>query len=207
MLREESDSAELTGPTVFKDERKQAYLNPEGADRPLISPLPATTLDRARRYRLERLRAKMREWDCGALLLYDPVNIRYAFDSSNMSIWTMHNASRYALILADGPAILFEFEGAEHVNDGLPGIEEIRPAKSWIFFTAGNLMEPRLKAWAEEVADLIKSNGGNKRVAVDKLEPAGAFELRERGFMLLDGQELAERARSIKSADEIELMR
>ncbi|TBA08066.1 aminopeptidase P family protein [Rhizobium ruizarguesonis] len=207
MLREECDSAEPTGSTVFKDERKQAYLNPEGADRPLLSPLSATTLDRARRYRLERLRTKMREWDCGALLLYDPVNIRYAFDSSNMSIWTMHNASRYALVLADGPAILFEFEGAEHVNDGLPGIDEIRPAKSWIFFTAGNLMEPRLKAWADEVADLVSRNGGNKRVAVDRLEPAGAFELRERGFMLLDGQELAERARSIKSTEEIELMR
>jgi Xaa-Pro aminopeptidase len=207
MLREESDSAELTSSTVFKDERKQAYFNPEGADRPLISPVPAATLDLARRYRLERLRRKMREWDCGALLLYDPVNIRYAFDSSNMSIWTMHNASRYALILADGPAILFEFEGAEHVNDGLPGIDEIRPAKSWIFFTAGNLMEPRLKAWADEVADLVSRNGGNKRVAVDRLEPAGAFELRERGFMLLDGQELAERARSIKSTEEIELMR
>ncbi|MGO7373413.1 M24 family metallopeptidase [Rhizobium ruizarguesonis] len=207
MLREESDSAELTSSTVFKDERKQAYFNPEGADRPLISPVPAATLDLARRYRLERLRRKMREWDCGALLLYAPVNIRYAFDSSNMSIWTMHNASRYALILADGPAILFEFEGADHVNDGLPGIDEIRPAKSWIFFTAGNLMEPRLKAWADEVADLVSRNGGNKRVAVDRLEPAGAFELRERGFMLLDGQELAERARSIKSTEEIELMR
>ncbi|MGO6994783.1 M24 family metallopeptidase [Rhizobium leguminosarum] len=207
MLREESDSAELAGPAVFKDERKQAYLNPEGADRPLISPLPATTLDRARRNRLGRLRTKMREWDCGALLLYDPVNIRYAFDSSNMSIWTMHNASRYALILADGPAILFEFEGAEHVNVGLPGIDEIRPAKSWIFFTSGNLIEPRLKAWTDEVADLVSRNGGNKRVAVDRLEPAGAFELRERGFTLLDGQELAERARSIKSTEEIELMR
>ncbi|ACS59072.1 peptidase M24 (plasmid) [Rhizobium leguminosarum bv. trifolii WSM1325] len=207
MLREESDSAELAGPAVFKDERKQAYLNPEGADRPLISPLPATTLDRARRYRLGRLRTKMREWDCGALLLYDPVNIRYAFDSSNMSIWTMHNASRYALILADGPAILFEFEGAEHVNVGLPGIDEIRPAKSWIFFTSGNLIEPRLKAWTDEVADLVSRNGGNKRVAVDRLEPAGAFELRERGFTLMDGQELAERARSIKSTEEIELMR
>ncbi|MBY3393864.1 aminopeptidase P family protein [Rhizobium laguerreae] len=207
MLREERDSAEPTGSTIFKDARKQAYLNPEGADRPLISPVPATTLDRVRRYRLERLRGKMHEWDCGALLLYDPVNIRYAFDSSNMSIWTMHNASRYALILADGPAILFEFEGAEHVNDGLPGIDEIRPAKSWIFFTSGNLTEPRLKPWADEVADLVSRNGGNKRVAVDRLEPAGAFELRERGFKLLDGQELAERARSIKSADEIELMR
>lgn len=76
------------GSTVFKDERKKAYLNPEGADRPLNSPLPSATLDRARRYRLGRLRATMQEWDCGALLLYDPVNIRYAFDSSNMSIWT-----------------------------------------------------------------------------------------------------------------------
>lgn len=119
----------------------------------------------------------------------------------------MHNASRYALILADGPAILFEFEGAEHLNAGLPGIDEIRPAKSWIFFTSGNLMEPRLKTWADEVADLVSRNSGNKRVAVDRLEPAGAFELRERGFMLLDGQELAERARSIKSTEEIELMR
>lgn len=96
MLRDETDSVELSGSAVFKDERKQAYLNPDGADRPLISPVPAATLDRARRYRLERLRMKMREWDCGALLLYDPVNIRYAFDSSNMSIWTMHNPSRYA---------------------------------------------------------------------------------------------------------------
>ncbi len=103
MLRDENDFVELTGPAVFKDERKPAYLNPDGADRPLISPVPAATLDQARRYRLERLRMKMREWDCGALLLYDPVNIRYAFDSSNMSIWTMHNPSRYALILADGP--------------------------------------------------------------------------------------------------------
>ncbi len=195
------------GSTVFKDERKQAYLNPQGADRPLKSPLSSATLDRARRYRLGRLQAMMQERDCGALLLYDPVNIRYAFDLSNMSIWTMHNASRYALILADGPAILFEFEGAEHLNDGLPGIDEVRPAKSWIFFTAGDLIESRMKEWADEVADVIRSQGRNARIAVDKLEPAGAFELRKRGFDLLDGQELAERARSIKSADEIELMR
>ncbi|MBB4292616.1 hypothetical protein GGE16_004695 [Rhizobium leguminosarum] len=62
MLRDENDFVELTGPAVFKDERKPAYLNPDGADRPLISPVPAATLDQARRYRLERLRKKMREW-------------------------------------------------------------------------------------------------------------------------------------------------
>ncbi|WP_018236282.1 Xaa-Pro peptidase family protein [Ensifer sp. BR816] len=195
------------GQTVFKDERKQAYLNPEGADRPLKSPVSASVLDSARRYRLGRLRSKMAEHDCSALLLYDPVNIRYAFDSSNMSIWTMHNAARYALILAEGPAILFEFEGAEHLNQGLPGIDEIRPAKSWIFFTAGDLVETRLSEWADEVPDIVMTEGHNRRLAVDKLEPAGAFALQRRGLELVDGQELAERARSIKSPDEIELMR
>ncbi|MGG6897859.1 MULTISPECIES: M24 family metallopeptidase [Rhizobium] len=207
MLQGNVSSSEQASSPVFKDERKQAYLNPEGADRPLISPIPDATLHRARRYRLERLRLKMRDWDCGALLLYDPVNIRYAFDSSNMSVWTMHNPSRYALILADGSAILFEFEGAEHVNEGLPGIDEIRSAKSWLFFTAGNLVEDRLKEWADEICDIICTQGTNLRIAVDRLEPAGAFALKEQGLTLLDGQELAERARSIKSADEIDLMR
>lgn len=202
-----SDSISDQGSSVFKDERKQAYLNPAGADRPLISPIPLQTLDTARRYRLNRLRSKMREWDCSALLLYDPVNIRYAFDSSNMSIWTMHNPSRYALILDDGPAIMFEFEGAEHVNDGLPGIDEIRTSKSFLFFTSGNLVEQRMQDWADEIADILTSHGRNKRLAVDRLEPAPASELRKRGFQLLDGQELAERARSIKSPEEIELMR
>ncbi|KQS88262.1 MULTISPECIES: M24 family metallopeptidase [unclassified Rhizobium] len=192
---------------VFKDDRKKAYLNPEGADRPLISPIPLSTLNAARLYRLERLRMKMREWDCPALLLYDPVNIRYAFDCSNMSIWTMHNPSRYALVLADGPAIMFEFEGSEHVNDSLPGIDEVRTAKSFLFFTAGNLVEDRMKAWADEIEDILKSHGTKGRLAVDRLEPQPAAELHKRGFTLIDGQELAERARSIKSAEEVELMR
>ncbi|CDM62677.1 MULTISPECIES: M24 family metallopeptidase [Rhizobium] len=207
MLRGDDNSSQPGNSTVFKDERKQAYLNPEGADRPLISPIPAVTLDTARKYRLGRLRAKMKDWDCSALLLYDPVNIRYALDSSNMSIWTMHNPSRYALILADGPAIMFEFEGAEHANTGLPGIDEVRTARSFLFFTAGNLAEHRMRDWADELASIIQSHGGNAKVAVDRLEPAPAAELRKRGFALLDGQALAERARSIKSPEEIELMR
>lgn len=196
-----------SSPTVFKDDRKRAYLNPEGTDRPLISPISATTLDAARRYRLRRLQEKMKQWDCPALLLYDPVNIRYAFDCSNMSIWTMHNPSRYALILAEGPSIMFEFEGSEHVNNGLPGIDEVRTSKSFLFFTSGNLLENRMKAWADEIDDLVTTHCRNRRIAVDRLEPVPAAELRSRGFHLLDGQELAERARSIKSPEEIELMR
>lgn len=66
MLRGDDNSSEPGNSTVFKDERKQGYLDPEGTDRPLISPIPAATLDTARKYRLGRLRAKMKDWNCSA---------------------------------------------------------------------------------------------------------------------------------------------
>ena len=69
---------------MFKDERKRAYFNPEGADKPLKSPVAHEVLERARTYRLERFRQQLAAHDCAAMLLYDPVNIRYAFDNPNM---------------------------------------------------------------------------------------------------------------------------
>ena len=49
--------------------------------------------------------------------------------------------------------------------------------------------------------------GGNMRLAVDKMEPAGVDALRKRGITIVEGQELTETARCIKSPEEIELMR
>ena len=188
---------------VFHDLRKRAFLNPEGADKPLISTIPAQVLACARRYRLDRIREQLTAHDCAGILLYDPVNIRYALDSSNMSVWTMHNPTRYALILADGPAVMFEFDRAEHVNDGLPGVDEVRPAISWMYLTDGDLVDRRVAQWSAEIAGLVR--GG--RLAVDRLDPLGAATLAGHGVKVIDGQPLTERARSIKSADEIELMR
>src|SRR6056297_4178430 len=110
--------------SAFKDDRKLTYLNAEGADKPLISPVPDDVLAAARAYRLGRLRRVLEQTDCAALLLYDPCNIRYAFDCSNMQVWTLHNPMRYALIFADGPAMMFEFKGCMQQSEGLPGIDE-----------------------------------------------------------------------------------
>lgn len=79
---------------MFKNERKRTYLNPEGADKPLKSPVPHSVLESARAYRLERFRQQLAEHDCAALLLYDPVNLRYALDTPNMQVWTALNAAR-----------------------------------------------------------------------------------------------------------------
>ena len=193
---------------VFKDSRKAAYLNPEGADTPLKSPVPREVLNRARSYRLQRLRDGCAAADCAALLLYDSTNIRYAFDCSNMQVWCLHSPLRYALIFADGPAIMFELRDGMRQSEGLPGIDELRTARTWMFMARGDRSEAALAGWADEVADLVRLHGGaNRRIACDRLDGAGAHALEARGLTYVEGTRITETARSIKSGDEIELMR
>ncbi|WP_417601845.1 M24 family metallopeptidase [Pararhodobacter oceanensis] len=193
---------------AFKDDRKATYLNAEGADRPMISPIADEVLNRARLYRLGRLREQQVARDIGALLLYDPVNIRYAFDCSNMQVWTSHNPMRYALVFATGPTIMFEFKSCEHLNDGLPGIDEVRTAIPYMFMARGDKAQLFIEDWAAEIADLVQEHGGGSlRIAADKLDKPAIEGLESRGLRVEDGTEIAELARSIKSADELELMR
>ncbi len=198
----------MTSQTTFMDPRKLTYLNSEGSDKPLKSPVSQSTLDAARAYRLGRLRSELQRQDCAAALLYDPINIRYAFDSSNMQVWTAHNPLRYALVFADGPGIMFEFKGCEHLNHGLPGIDELRTATGWMFMGVGAQADTFLNRWADEIDDLMREHGGsNRRIACDKLDGPGLFALQSRGLEYVEGTEITEIARSIKSPEEIELMR
>ena len=193
---------------IFKDLRKKEYLNAEGAEKPLKSPVSPATLQKARSYRKRRLVEQLHKHDCGAILLYDPCNIRYVLDVSNMQVWMLHNPSHYALICADGHAVDFEYKGAEHVAHGLETIDEVRPAIAWFYFAAGDRMAERLKPWSQEISGIMKAHGGgSKRLAVDKCETPGTDALRALGLTIVEGQELTEHARSIKSAEELELMR
>ena len=55
-----------------------------------------------RQYRLDRVVAQLQRFDYGGILLFDPLNVRYATDSTNMQLWVMHNGARYAYVSADG---------------------------------------------------------------------------------------------------------
>ncbi len=193
---------------LFSDARKKEYPNFAAADQPLKNPIKRETVAKVRAYRHGRIKQKLIEHDCAAILLFDPLNIRYATDCSDMQVWTMHNAARYAIVCADGPTICFEYRNAMHLAQGLDQVDEVRPATSWFYFASGPQVARNAKLWAAEIADIVKANGGgNKRLAVDKLEPAGVDALRAHGIELVEGQELTETARMIKSPDEIELMR
>ena len=192
---------------IFSDDRKPAYLNFEAASRAIKSPISDDTLGKVRAYRHGRIKQKLVEHDCAAILLYDPLNIRYATDCSDMQIWTMHNAARYALVCNSGPTICFEYSNAQHLAEGLPQVDEVRPAITWFYFSAGSRVEEMAAKWADEIADLVRQHGGgNMRLAVDKMEPLGVDLLRARGIEIVEGQALTETARMIKSPDEIEIM-
>src|ERR1700733_4393319 len=76
-----------------------------------------------RAYRYSRVQHLLLANDCAAALLIDPVNIRYATDTRNMSVWLLHNMGRYCLIPAVGPAVLFEYANKNCLAIRPPGPE------------------------------------------------------------------------------------
>jgi len=161
-----------------------------------------------RRYRLERVRSQLRAAGCDAALLYDPLNVRYATDTTNMSVWTMHNAVRYAFVATDGPVVVFEFSKGEFLDTHSEVVDEIRPGVSYIYFYAGTRATETADLWAAEIGELLDEHGrGDRRLAVDRLDMIGVRALERRGVHLVDAGELMEEARVVKSSDEIAAMR
>ncbi len=162
---------------------------------------------RLRAYRLQRVRDQLKARDLAGALLYDPINLRYATGTRNMAVWTLHNAVRYAFVATEGPVVLFEFHNCAHLAEGIETVDEVRPAIAWYFFGAAQRGAEKAEAWAAEIADLVSMHGGgNRRLAVDKCDPAGSFALTELGLEIHDGQAVMETARVIKSAEELACM-
>lgn len=161
-----------------------------------------------RRERLARLRHVLKDADVGAVVFFDPINIRYATDVSNMQVWCLHNPARYSFVATDGPIVHFEFLSCEHLAGGIDTIDEVRPATAWTYLMSGPDSQTRAAAWATEITDLVVRHGGdNRRLAVDRLDFIGALALQKLGIEIIDGQALAERARAVKTPQELNAIR
>jgi len=96
----------------------------------------ADTQRRIQTYRVDQIRKRLLETDCAAIVLFDPVHIRYATGTRNMQVWTMHNICRYAVLFASGETVLFEAPRAAHLARGL--VDDIRPALTTDFMAVGH---------------------------------------------------------------------
>lgn len=170
--------------------------------------LTAPNLERMRETRLRRLCAELQKRDYAGALLFDPLNIRYATDSSNMHLWIAHNPARAAFVSADGYMVLWDFHGCGHLSDHLKLINEIRHGAGFFYFLAGDREEAQAEIFAGQVDELLRQHGaGNRRLAVDKIEVAGFRALDRLGIEVTSGQQVMEQARVVKGIDEINAMR
>ena len=164
--------------------------------------------DRLRSYRLNRVKKELTKRDIGACILFDPVNIRYALDTTNMSIYNMHNLTRYCFIPVNGSVILYEYFNCEHLSKHLKLIDEIKPAISWDYFSQGDQAEKQISKWTSEIQNLMNQNcGKNKRLAIDVCNGTGVLALNKIGIHIIDAKEIVEQARVIKSKEEIQCIK
>ncbi|WP_415403428.1 dimethylsulfonioproprionate lyase DddP [Tateyamaria sp. SN3-11] len=161
-----------------------------------------------REYRWTRLTQKVVERGYGGVLMFDPLNIRYATDSTNMQLWNTHNPFRAVLVCADGYMVIWDYKNAPFLSSFNPLVREVRSGASMFYFSAGDKPDAVADPFAAEVRDLINAHGGgNTRLAVDKIMLHGARALEAQGFDLKDGEDVTEHARAIKGPDEILAMR
>ena len=163
--------------------------------------------DKLRSYRLDRVRNELKKNNIEACILFDPVNVRYALDTVNMSVYNMHNLTRYCFIPVDGPTILYEYFNCEILSKGLDLIDEIRPAITWDYFSNGDQSEFQLKKWVNEVNDLANTYFKSKKIAIDVINGPAVNELNKKGIKVLEAKKILEQARVIKSSEEIKCMR
>ena len=171
--------------------------------------LAPPNLERMRKTRLNRIVQQLRQRDYAGVLCFDPLNIRYATDSSNMHIWTMHNPSRAVFVSADGYVVLWDFHRCSHLSTYLPLINEIRDGGAgFYYFVAGDAEEAIAKQFAGQIDELMRRCAGkNRRLAVDKIEIPGLRAMEAVGIEVCNGMQLMEHARAIKGVDEINAMR
>jgi len=163
--------------------------------------------DKLRSYRLDRVKKELEKNNLEACILFDPVNVRYALDTVNMSVYNMHNLTRYCFIPVNGPIILYEYFNCEKLSDHLNLINEIRPAITWDYFSNGDQAGIQLEKWINEVKDLSNSYFKTKKLAIDVINGPAITALNKSGIEVVDAKSIVEQARVIKSPEELKCMK
>ena len=150
--------------------------------------------DKLRSYRLDRVKKELVKNNLEACILFDPVNIRYALDTVNMSVYNMHNLTRYCFVPVNGPTILYEYFNCEILSKHLNLIDEIRPAITWDYFSSGDQANNQLSKWINEVKDLSNNYFKSKKIAIDVLNGPAVKALNKEGIEVVDAKLILEQA-------------
>jgi Xaa-Pro aminopeptidase len=164
--------------------------------------------DRLRRERLDCAKKLLRESEMGALLCFDMNNVRY-ITATHIGTWAMDKLARFCLLPQDDEPINWDFgSAARHHDLYCPWLGDGR-SRAGISTLRGAMLPEAGRA--EDVARKIKielemRGLENEPLGVDAIELPVLFALQKEGIQVVDGQQLMQAARVIKTQDEITLL-
>src|SRR3954449_11781228 len=197
--------------TTRSDERKGKYVLTHIASQGATMAVDweqRIDFPKLRRDRLERARVALQQSDLGALLLFDPNNIRYV-TSTHIGEWARDKNARFALLPRDGDPILWDFgSAARHHQMYAPWL----PAEN---FRGG--VSPMRGAMPDETGvpdamaaqikhELDERGLGSDPLGIDMTDMVALHALHRAGIATTDGSQVMLAARAIKTDEEVALL-
>src|SRR5262245_12958560 len=164
--------------------------------------------NRLRADRLQRAQASLQASDLGALLLFDPNNIRYV-TSTHIGEWARDKNARYVLLPREGDPILWDFGSAarhhqmyapwlpqESFRAGVTPMRGAMPVETGVPDALGQRIHHELRERGLHTEPL----------GIDIPDMLTLEALHRAGVQTTDGTQVMLKARKIKTADEIALL-
>ena len=158
--------------------------------------------------RLAHTRAGMRRHDIAAMVIIDPNQIFYSTGAMNMQLWSSRTPARYLLIFLDGPVVLYDFAGSQHLAQDLPTIDEIRLAEGLDYVSSGGDAHAASVRFASEIARTVWAQDPEiDQIAIDGLPYQAVDALRAIGMQVTSAGQALALTRMIKLPVELPYIR
>jgi len=164
--------------------------------------------ERLRNERLARIKMFLKESEMGALLCFDMNNVRY-ITATHIGTWAMDKLARFCLLPQDDEPINWDFgSAARHHKLYCPWLGDGRSRAGISTLRGAMLPEAgRAEDVARKIRIELEMRGLHKEpLGVDAIELPVLFALQKQGIEVVDGQQLMQAARVIKTQDEITLL-
>ena len=159
--------------------------------------------DRLREERLARIKAQLAASDMGALLCFDMTNIRY-ITATHIGTWAQDKLNRFCLLPQRDEPIMWDFgSAARHHAAVLPVARRGALARGHLARCAARCRPSRAAPRDVAAQDPRRARGARpartSRSASTRSSPPVLFALQAEGIEIVDGQQLMQQARVIKT--------
>ncbi|MGI9310155.1 MAG: M24 family metallopeptidase [bacterium] len=168
-------------------------------------PLADADWNELRRYRLDRVRAQMAAEGVALCVLNNPINLRYAADFCEYSLFQSHIPTCYLFVPLSGPLVM---HGA--LRRDLSTIDQHRPSDFLTAFDGGLDLRANSRRFAANVIAFLREHDLHEpgaKVALERCAPVALQAVADAGLRADDAERILEHARAIKSPLELRCMR